>query len=112
MLPDCAVAVLTMMVAGPEPPRPCVERVSDGDCPRCRKKKIPPIVRMITNAITTQNQWRLFLRDAGCKGTFGASSERAGCGVESDIFNSIRFSFRRAWRPLAGCSRTKGCFLA
>jgi hypothetical protein len=48
---------------------------------------------MINNAITTHAQWRRFLLDAGCKGTFGASSERAGCGVESDIFNSIRFFF-------------------
>src|ERR1039458_7381125 len=111
MLPDCAVAVLTMMVAGPEPPCPCVEWVSDGDCPRCRKKKIPPAARMITNA-TTNHAQRCFLPDAGCKGMVGASSERAGGGVESDIFNSIRFSFRQAWRPPAGCSRAKGCYLA
>jgi len=48
---------------------------------------------MITNAITTQNQWRRFLPDAGCKGTFGASSERAGCGVESDILAPFNFLF-------------------
>src|ERR1017187_9134127 len=96
MLPGCAVAVLTMMVAEPEPPRPCVERVSDGDCPRCRKKKIPPTARMITNATTIHAQRRRFLPDAGCKGMVWASSGRAGGGVESDIFNSIRFSFRQS----------------
>src|SRR5208283_4074169 len=91
MSPRCAVAVLTMMAAEPEPPRPRVDGDSDGDCPRCRKKKMPPTARMITNATTTHTQWRRCLPDAGCQGTFGVLSELAGSGVESDIFRSIGF---------------------
>src|ERR1035438_1949456 len=91
MSPFCAVAVLTMMAAETEPPRPCVDCVSDCDCPRCRKRKIPPTTRRITNATTTHTQWRRCLPDGGCQGTVGVFSERAGSGVKSDIFRSIGF---------------------
>jgi hypothetical protein len=67
--------------------------LADCGCGRCRKKEIPPAARMITNATTTHTQRRRFLPDVGCEGIFWDSSERAGCSVESDIFNSIRFSF-------------------
>ena len=66
---------------------------SGSGCDRCRKRKIPPSTRTITNATITHIQrWR-FLPDAGFEGTFRDSSERAGCGVESDILTPFDFFF-------------------
>jgi hypothetical protein len=47
---------------------------------------------------TTDNQYRRFWPDAGCKGALDGTLERTGCGGVSGIFTSMLFYFRQSWQ--------------
>jgi hypothetical protein len=49
------------------------------------------MITNITNATTIHTQRWYCLPDRGCQGAVGILAERAGGGVESDIFRSIGF---------------------